>query len=270
MILLLILGAVLVSVAMTIAWDVQRRTNNCGWVDVCWTFATGLAGVLFAVAPIGPPLTWRSWVVAAAAAIWSLRLGLHIVQRTAGGKEDPRYTEFRHRWGAQYQPKMFGLLQIQALFAFLPASAMLLAARNPVPGVRLPDIAAIVVLVVALVGEAVADRQMRDFRADPANKGGVCDTGLWRYSRHPNYFFEWLGWIAYPLFAIDFAWPWGWFALVAPAVMYWLLVYVSGIPPLEALMMKTRPDAFRAYQARTNVFFPGPARAVTAATSPVR
>ena len=129
---------------------------------------------------------------------------------------------------------MFGLLQIQALFAFLPAVSMLLASRNPAPGLRLTDVAAILVLVVALVGEAVADRQMRDFRADPANKGGVCDTGLWRYSRHPNYFFEWLGWLAYPLFAISAAWPWGWFALIAPAVMYWLLVYVSGVPPLEA------------------------------------
>ena len=266
---LLICGALLVSLAMMLAWAIQRRTHNAGWVDVCWTFATGLAGILFALAPIGWPLTWRSWVVALLVAFWSLRLGLHIVQRTAGGTEDPRYTEYRHKWGGQYQPKMFGLLQIQALFAFVPAVSMLLAARNPVPGVRLLDVAAILVLVIALAGEALADRQMHAFRADRANKGQVCDVGLWRYSRHPNYFFEWLGWVAYPLFAIDPSWPWGWLALSGPAVMYWLLVYVSGIPPLEEQMMKTRPDAFRSYQRRTNAFFPGPTRQVNAETSPV-
>jgi steroid 5-alpha reductase family enzyme len=270
MIALVLGGAALASLAMMLAWVIQWRTTNCGWVDVCWTFATGLTGIVFALAPIGWPLTWRSWAVAALAAIWSLRLGLHIAHRTAGGTEDPRYTEYRHRWGAQYQPKMFGLLQIQALFAFLPALSMLLAARNPAPGLRPLDVAALMVLVVALAGEAVADRQMQAFRADRANKGQVCGTGLWRYSRHPNYFFEWLGWMAYPLFAIDAGWPWGWLAFVGPAAMYWLLVYVSGIPPLEEQMLKTRPDAFRAYMARTNAFFPGPRRAVTAQPSSVR
>jgi steroid 5-alpha reductase family enzyme len=179
---LLIAGAVFVSLAMTLAWAIQRRTVNCGWVDVCWTFATGIAGVMFALAPIGWPLTWRNWAVALLAAVWSPRLGLHIVQRTAGGTEDPRYTEYRHRWGAQYQVKMFGLLQVQALFAFIPAVSMLLAARNPAPGLRALDVAALVVLLTALAGEALADRQMRVFRADKANKGQVCDTGLWRCS----------------------------------------------------------------------------------------
>ena len=260
MIALLIGGAVLMSLAMALAWAIQRLTSNCGWVDVCWTFATGLTGVAFALAPIGWPRGWRNLAVAVVVAAWSLRLGLYVARRTAGGIEDPRYTEYRHKWGARYQSRMFGLLQIQALFAFIPAVSMLLAARNPAPGLRVLDIAALLVLVVALAGEAMADRQMQAFRANPTNKGRVCDTGLWRYSRHPNYFFEWLGWLAYPLFAIDPSWPWGWLALSGPAVMYWLLVHVSGIPPLEAQMMRTRPEAFRAYQARTSAFFPAPPR----------
>ena len=112
---------------------------------------------------------------------------------------------------------------------------------------------------------------MQAFRADRANKGQcLWHPGCGRYSRHPNYFFEWLGWMAYPLFAIDAGWPWGWLAFVGPVAMYWLLVYVSGIPPLEEQMLKTRPDAFRAYMARTNAFFPGPRRAVTAQPSSVR
>jgi steroid 5-alpha reductase family enzyme len=104
---------------------------------------------------------------------------------------------------------------------------------------------------------------LRRFRSDSANRDRVCDAGLWRWSRHPNYFFEWFGWLAYPLIAVDFGgdYPWGWLALAGPACMYWLLVHVSGIPPLEAHMVRTRGDAFRAYRARTNAFFPSPPRA---------
>ena len=90
----------------------------------------------------------------------------------------------------------------------------------------------------------------------------ICDVGLWGWSRHPNYFFEWFGWLAYPLLAIDLggAYPWGFVALAGPVCMYWLLVHVSGIPPLEAHMLERRRDEFRAYQARTNAFFPAPPR----------
>jgi steroid 5-alpha reductase family enzyme len=106
----------------------------------------------------------------------------------------------------------------------------------------------------------VADRQLKAFVADPKNKGKVADTGLWSYSRHPNYFFEWLGWFAYVLIALDVFGAYGWWplALLAPAMMYWLLVHASGIPPLEEHMLRSRGEAFRAYQARVNAFFPGP------------
>jgi len=96
------------------------------------------------------------------------------------------------------------------------------------------------------------------FRRNPANRGRVCDTGLWGRSRHPNYFFEVLGWFAYVAIAIEPAGGYGigWAAFAGPALMYWLLVYVSGVPPLEAHMLRARGDAFRAYQARVNVFWP--------------
>jgi steroid 5-alpha reductase family enzyme len=105
---------------------------------------------------------------------------------------------------------------------------------------------------------------LRRFRADPTHHGQVCDTGLWRLSRHPNYFFEWLGWLAYPLLAIDPAggYPWGWLALAGPALIYWLLVHVSGIPPLEAQMLRSRGERYRTYQARTRPFLPFPRRGV--------
>jgi steroid 5-alpha reductase family enzyme len=116
------------------------------------------------------------------------------------------------------------------------------------------------VLFIAIAGEAIADRQLRKFRAGPAHRDGVCDVGLWAWSRHPNYFFEWLGWVAYPLFAIDPGgdYWWGWLAILAPVFMYQVLVHLSGIPPLEQHMLRSRGEAFQKYQARVSAFFPFP------------
>ena len=125
--------------------------------------------------------------------------------------------------------------------------SVLVAARNPAPGLTLQDALATLIFVGALFGEGVADRQLAAFKRDPANKGKVCDVGLWAWSRHPNYFFEWLGWCAWPVFAISLGggWPWGWLALTGPAYMYWLLTQVSGVPLLEAHMKRSRPRRLR-------------------------
>ena len=100
---------------------------------------------------------------------------------------------------------------------------------------------------------------------DPANQGRVCDVGLWRWSRHPNYFFEWFGWLAYPVIALSIdhplSYPWGWATLLAPVFMYWILVHVTGIPPLETQMLRSRGDRYRHYQSRTSAFFPLPPQA---------
>lgn len=247
------------AVSMAFAWLIQRLTGNASWVDVVWSFATGAAGIAFALVPVGTgAVTLRQIAVAVLVAAWSLRLGWHITQRAAAGQEDPRYANLRQEWGDKYQSRLFGFLMVQALAAWGLALSMLLAARNPAEGLRLADLLGVIVLVVAVAGEAIADRQLSSFKADPAHAGKICDLGLWSWSRHPNYFFEWLGWVAYPLFAISGEWGWGWLALSGPAVMFWVLRYASGVPPLEAHMLRRYGDAFRAYQARVNVFFPGP------------
>jgi steroid 5-alpha reductase family enzyme len=246
------------SLAMMLAWLLQHRTGNAGWVDVVWSFSTGAAGVAYTLLP-GPGLPLRKLLLAMLFAAWSLRLGLHIAARTRTGEEDSRYTQFRREWGTNFERRMFGFLQIQAAAAALLGAAVLLAARNPAP-LAFSDALGVLVLATAIAGEATADAQLRRFRADAANRGRICDTGLWRLSRHPNYFFEWFGWLAYPLFAIDWsgAYLWGWFAVIAPAFMYWLLVHVSGVPPLEAQMLRSRGTAYAAYQARTRPFVPLP------------
>jgi steroid 5-alpha reductase family enzyme len=262
MIMLVLAQGVGLSVAMAVAWKFQKQVGNAGWVDVFWTFATGTMAVAGALWPLpgasGFPA--RQIVVAALAGLWALRLGLHLHARVRLRPEDARYAGFRRDWGAQFQTRLFWLLQIQAVAAWPLAVAVMLAARNPAPGPRATDLAAISVIVAALFGTALADRQLARFLADPGHAGRVCDRGLWAWSRHPNYFFEFLGWCAWPLFAFDAGWPLGWLALVAPVMMYWLLVHVSGIPPLERVMLASRGDDYRAYQSRTSAFLPLPPR----------
>lgn len=261
---LFVVIAIALCAVMAMAWLVALRTGQSGFIDAIWSFAVGGAGVAAALLPVeGPaPVPERQYLVAALAAAWSLRLGFHILARTLRGGDDPRYAQFRREWGDEFPRRLFFFLQIQASAALLLAIAIFAAARNPSPGLGFGDWFGLGIMAVAVLGEAVADRQLSRFRNDPANHGKVCDQGLWAYSRHPNYFFEWLGWLAYVAIAIDFGdgYPWGYAAIAAPLFMYWLLVHVSGIPPLEAHMLRSRARAFRDYQARVNAFWPGPRR----------
>ena len=248
--------------AMAAAWAFQRRVGSAGWVDVFWTFATGGMALVGALLPfpeaVGSPM--RQFVVAALAGFWAVRLGLHLRARVRSRPEDARYAGFRREWGARFQTRLFWLLMIQAVVAWPLAVAIMLAARNPATGWQWTDIAALAIISVSLLGEALADRQLARFVADEDNAGRVCDRGLWEWSRHPNYFFEFLGWCAWPLFAFNADWPLGWIAIAAPMMMYWLLVHVSGIPPLEVVMLASRGDAYRVYQSRTSAFLPLPPR----------
>jgi steroid 5-alpha reductase family enzyme len=254
--------AIALSAIMAAAWQVQRRTSHTGWIDVCWTFGTGSVAALGSLAPLAADHApgARQIMVAALIALWSLRLGSHILLRTREAGDDPRYREMIKQWGARADLRMFLQLQSQAAVGLILALSVALAAHNARPELGLADFLGLTLLVGALAGEAVADWQLRRFKSDPGNHGLICETGLWSLSRHPNYFFEWVSWLAYPLIAIDLSGnnPLGWFALAAPACMYWVLVHVSGIPPLEEHMLRSRGAQFRALQARTRSFFPFP------------
>jgi steroid 5-alpha reductase family enzyme len=256
--LLIVILALVMVIAMTIAWQIVLRTGQSGFTDVIWSYATGVAGVAAALVPIeGLPTSARNWLVAALVAVWSIRLGTHILSRTHPGGDDPRYAAKKAEWGDDYRTQLFIFLQIQAGAGLVLAVAVLAAASNPLP-LGLFDLLGILVAIVAIVGETIADNQLAAFRKDPANKGKVCDVGLWSLSRHPNYFFEWFYWLAYPIIGLGYGW--GIVALAAPALMYWLLVHASGIPPLEAHMERSRPEAFAAYKRRVRAFWPIPKR----------
>jgi steroid 5-alpha reductase family enzyme len=254
--------ALSLSILMAFAWVVQQRSGNSGWVDTIWTFSVGLVGVGSALWPVaGAAPNARQWLVATLVAVWSLRLGVHIAIRTAAITDDPRYAAFAKEWGADSPRKMFVFLQNQGLGSIPLVFAIFIAARVPSGALRLQDYLGVLILLIGILGEAMADAQLKRFRKIPANKGLVCDAGLWRWSRHPNYFFEWFGWLAYPVIALSPDYAWGWATLLAPVFMYWILVYVTGIPPLEQQMLRSRGARYRDYQSRTSAFFPLPPQA---------
>lgn len=261
---ILILGAagLALAIIMTAAWRMQRRTGNSGWIDVFWSFGVGAVAVIASLFPIGgsPWPQGRQLLVAGLVGFWSMRLGGHILFRTRKVDDDPRYRHLIEQWGADAASKLFWQLQSQAAVGLILVASIVFAARNPAPLLQWQDVAALLVFLAGAVGEAVADDQMRRFKQVSANRGKICDTGLWRWSRHPNYFSEWLCWLAYPLLAVDVSGRYtaGYLSMLAPICMYWVLVHVSGIPPLESHLMRTRGALFIEYRKRTSAFFPWP------------
>lgn len=251
---LLLIVATSLSAIMAFAWALARSTGKSGWIDAIWSFSVGAGSV---IAVVLADATWqRRSAILILILLWSLRLGFHIAKRSARHGEDPRYAKLLQEWGESASSRLFWFLQIQAFAALILVLAVYIAAvsRSGFPYVW--DIIAIAIIAIALAGEALSDAQLAQFRRTPEAKTEVCETGLWAYSRHPNYFFEWLFWCAWPLLGIT-ASPWSWLSLLAPIQMYWLLVHVSGIPPLEEYMLKSRGEKFRALQRRVNAFFPG-------------
>lgn len=253
--LLLAAGWLLMALIMAGLWVYQRHTRNAGFVDVCWALGVGVLALGYALLADGEPA--RRLLIGLCAGLWGLRLGGYLLRRVRGEREDGRYRALREQWGGRTQPYMFAFFQVQAFWAVLFATPMLIAARNPEPLGWL-DAVAVGIWAVAVGGEAVADRQLARFRAREDSRGRVCREGLWRYSRHPNYFFEWVHWWAYVAFALGG--PWGWITLLWPVLMLWFLLKVTGVPPTEANALASRGEAYRAYQRTTNRFFPGPPR----------
>jgi steroid 5-alpha reductase family enzyme len=235
---------------MTAGWAWQRRKTNAGIVDVLWS--TGVGGAAVLAAFIGSGAVLSRVVMAGLGGLWGLRLALHLWRRVAGEAEDGRYRALREHWHGS-QAKFFGFFQFQAFLIGLFAVPFIAVAANPL--ISVPAIvAAIVVWLISVGGESLADRQLAAFRADPSNRGKTCRAGLWRYSRHPNYFFEWLHWFAYVLLALGS--PLWWLAWSGPVVMFLFLRFVSGVPYTETQALRSRGEAYRRYQRDTPMFFP--------------
>ena len=238
------------AILMTLGWQWQRNRANAGIVDVLWAAGVGGSAVFMALTGSGAQVTRAALALLGGA--WGMRLALHLWKRVRGEPEDGRYQNLRAHWrGAQW--KFFAFFQFQALLIVLFALPFMAVAGNPqVSRIWLPAAAAIWLLSV--VGESVADAQLARFREDPANKGNTCRQGLWRYSRHPNYFFEWLHWFAYVCLAVGS--PIAWLAWSGPLVMYVFLRWISGVPHTEAQALRSRGDDYRDYQRSTPMLIP--------------
>lgn len=246
------------AVIMSTAWLVQLGARNGGWVDAFWTFGTGVSCVGVALWPDPASSPARQMLVAALVGVWSLRLGSYIAFRVAGDRhEDRRYAGLRAEWGGDFQRNMYLLCLVQAPAAALLSMSIFVASHGGSPDLGLRDVFGVAVLMIGIAGEGIADDQMRRFRK-AAQHGAVMDRGLWAWSRHPNYFFEWLVWLAYPVMAFDPVAPATWFSFVAPAMMFLLLRFGTGVPTLEKTMLASRGDRFRDYQKRVSAFFPLP------------
>ncbi len=245
--------AVAAMLLLVVLWAVQLRTQDAATADVGWSVLVAAGAVTAALVGQGDP--WRRLVVGTASAVWALRLALYLLRDRvlAGGPEDGRYRALREHWGARASRNFLFLYLGQgvaaALFVVPIAAAM---AGGPLDGWAVVGLA---VWLIAVAGETIADRQLARFRADPAARGTVCRAGLWRYSRHPNYFFEWIHWWTYVL--IGHAAP---LTFVGPVAMFLFLFRITGIPYTERRALATRGTRYREYQETTSVFIPWPPR----------
>ncbi len=247
------LGTGAVVLLMLVLWLIHLRTGNASIVDAGWAGGLALLGILFGAFGSGYGL--RAALIGGMSAIWGLRLAIHLLAtRIIGHPEEGRYQELRRQWKTNIPLKFLVFFEFQALLCVVLAAPFFLAARNPEPSISPLEWAAAGLWGLAMIGEAVADAQLEAFKTNPANKGRTCQAGLWHYSRHPNYFFEWLIWMSYALFAL--ASPWGYLGFVSPALILYFLLRVTGIPATEAQAIRTRGDEYRRYQKTTSAFVP--------------
>ncbi|HZZ06118.1 DUF1295 domain-containing protein [Paraburkholderia sp.] len=242
-------------VIFSAVWGWQLKTANAGMVDPVWAYSLGLVAVLYAVLSPGDPVSRA--LTALGGLVWGVRLGTHLWKRNYGKPEDARYRRFREEWGNQAASKMFWFFQAQVVVSMLLSIAFLVPSYRSSPPAIGWIVLAVVLWIVSVAGEGLADRQLKRFAQDPANHDSVCRVGLWRYSRHPNYFFECVHWLAY--IALSIGTPWGWFTLLPPVLMAFLLLKLSGIPLLEESMAKRR-IGYADYMRTTSALIPWPPR----------
>jgi steroid 5-alpha reductase family enzyme len=239
---------------MLLVWIVALRINNLGIVDIAWSLSFLPIVIFFAITAHGDPL--RRWLVAGMAGLWSLRLGTHVGIRVMKDhpREDVRYGKFRAEWKRKLKPISFGFFQLQALSIGALSTVFLLPCLNSRAGLTPLEWTGMAIWIIALAGESLADAQLKHFRANATNSGRICRVGLWNYSRHPNYFFEWLVWVGFFVFAWDS--PGGCFTVLCPGLMLYFLLRVTGIPLTEEFSVKSKGDAYRQYQQTTSAFVP--------------
>ena len=255
--LLLIGGMCLAFFMMFVVWIISLIIKNAGVVDVAWGLGFVILAAFYSVLPLGD--IFRKAAMVLMVALWGLRLSWSILRRLLHEqKEDRRYQALRESWKIHLPLKFFFFFEFQAFLQLLLSIPFLLICLNERAGISVLEIIGIAIWLTAFIGEVISDEQLRQFKINPQNKGKTCQVGLWYYSRHPNYFFEWMIWVGYFIFALSS--PYGWVSIISPIIMLHFLLNVSGVPLAEAQSLKSRGEEYREYQRTTSVFVPLPKR----------
>lgn len=249
---MMLTGGLILLVLFTLTWAIQLNTKNAGIVDTVWSVSFAVLALVYYIMANGYVV--RKALIVSMVSVWGLRLGVHLLTRTIGQEEDARYTTLRQEWGTKQNILMLRFFLFQAILALFLSAPFALIASNPEPSLRAIEIIGTIVWFLAFIGESLADYQLKKFKRHHANKGKVCNTGLWKYSRHPNYFFEWVIWISY--FIIALGSPRGILSIVCPLAILFFLLRVTGIPYTEAQSLKSKGQAYIDYQKTTSAFIP--------------
>lgn len=257
---LLLMAWAYVAIMMFVLWLIQVKTKNASFVDLGWTL--GLWICVWYYANHTGMMNLRKFSLFVLVSLWAARLiGLLLLRLLKDSSEDKRYAKIRADWKTNQNFKFFWMFQFQGLLDVVLSWGLLLICLNPSTKFSVLEYLGVFIWIVGFIGETIADAQLKAFKERSENRGKTCNQGFWYYSRHPNYFFEWLMWLAYFLMALG-ASSLGWTACVLPILMYYFLIYVSGVPLAEAQSLKSRGEEYRRYQLTTSMFIPLPKRTI--------
>lgn len=247
-----LIGWAVAAVYFAVVWAICERVRNYGFLDVAWSYGVAVLAPIYALHSPGEPV--RKGILVALGVAWSLRLGTYVLLRVLRHHphEDPRYERLREQWKGPGRFLLF--FEIQALAAAIFSGPFLAVCFDPAAAIHPLFFAGAALVALSIAGESLADWQMKQFKREETDRQQVCQRGLWRYSRHPNYFFEFLAWVGFALAALPS--PHGWLALACPAMILFFLLRVTGIPLTEEFSIRSKGEAYRAYQRTTSAFIP--------------
>jgi len=248
---LFLLSFLTISFLMFGIWLLQLKNKNAGIVDIIWAISFMVSAFVYCFFTDGYEV--RQYLFVALVSAWCLRLGIHLFVRNLGKEEDLRYTQLRKEWGTKANRNLFLFFEFQAITAAALSVPFIWILNNASLEFSIVELVGYVLIIIGILGETIADYQLQAYKKN-APKGGICTKGLWNYSRHPNYFFEWLVWVA--VFLIALPATYGWIAICCPLLMWHFLNNVTGVKTTEEHMVKTRGEKYVQYQRSTSSFIP--------------
>jgi steroid 5-alpha reductase family enzyme len=251
---LLLVSLIAVSFIMTIVFIWAFYIKNAGVVDIFWAFNFFvIAGVIWF---LSDGFELRKIIVCSLASLWSLRLGIYLLKRVGSHLdiEEGRYQQLRSEWAPHVNTKFFIFFQMQAVSNVFLAIPFFIISINPDPNITILEWIGGGMWLLSIIGEGLSDYQLQQFKKDPSNKGKVCQSGLWYYSRHPNYFFQLMIWIS--VFVLSLSSPYGWISVICPLSIAFLIFKVTGIPMTEEQSLRSKGELYKEYQRTTSVFIP--------------